>query len=94
MGSSARTGPATGRIDKANPTQVVHWADGHDSTYHFAWLRHALFFPPFSERKDALERFGSLGGTAGGNRQATKGNQQTGRVNRRSWRRPTAAICA
>ena len=53
-------------IEREDGRIVVHWADGHDSTYHFAWLRHALFFPPFSERKDALERFGSLGGTAGG----------------------------
>jgi gamma-butyrobetaine dioxygenase len=49
------------QVDREDDRIVVHWADGHRSPYHFGWLRHSLFFPPFTERKDGLERFGLVG---------------------------------
>ena len=49
------------QVDQEDDRIVVHWADGHRSPYHFGWLRHVLFFPPFTERKDGLERFGLVG---------------------------------
>ncbi len=36
---------------------VVRWADGHRSTYHPVWLRHARFFPAFPEKATGSEGF-------------------------------------
>ena len=49
------------RIDQEDDRIVVHWGDGHRSPYHLNWLRHCLYYPPFSERKDALKRFNLFG---------------------------------
>ncbi len=36
---------------------IVHWGDGHRSSFHPVWLRHARFFPAFPDRAIGSERF-------------------------------------
>jgi hypothetical protein len=36
---------------------IVHWRDGHRSTFHSVWLRHSRYFPAFPDRAAGSERF-------------------------------------